>query len=352
MACRRIVIFGWAHSVHVVRWVRGLSERGLQVRVISLGGEPIEGIDTVILPRRGRFSYFRHASCAAELAREFNPDLVHAHYAVGHGMWGMRSRLHPLVVSVWGTDVVELTGKPLKRWLVRRILRHADHITATSAFLAKRTSEVEPSVAHTLTTIPFGVNIPDTTPPLPSYPLRLAFIKHHWPRYAPELVLEALSLVKREGHSVSVTLAGEGPMTAQLKARTTQLGLNDAVTFAGWVDPEDMAGFLAAHHAIVMPSRREAFGVAVLEAAALGRPSITTDIGGIPEVVRSGETSLTVGVDDVESLAEAIIKLATDRELLQQLGDNAYRFVQSHYTWDRSLDMMIDLYDRLVHAAR
>jgi len=352
VACRRVAILGRADSVHIMRWVRGLSERGLEVRLISFGGTAIDGIDTAILPRHGWFSYLQQAARATRLVREFRADLVHAHYSVGHWLLGMRSKVHPFVVSAWGTDVVELAGRPLRRWLVRRILRQADHVTATSRYLADQTTALEGSVAGKLTTIPFGVAVPAITPPLPAYPLRLAFIKHHRPRYAPEVALEAVGLVRGQGHDVSLSLAGQGPMTEQLKKRAAQLALDKAVTFPGWVDPGDMSAFLARHHAIVMPSRRESFGVAVLEAAALGRPAITSNVGGIAEVARRGETALIVPADNVSDLAEAIIKLATDPQLLQQLGDNAHSFVRSHYTWDRSLDMMTSLYDRLVHGAR
>jgi glycosyltransferase involved in cell wall biosynthesis len=352
VTCKRVAILGWAHSVHIIRWVRGLTDRGLKVKLISLDGTPIDGIDTIILPRSGKLSYFQHGPRVKQLIRQFNPDLVHAHYAVGNGLWGMHSKQHPFVISVWGSDIVELKGKPLKRWLVRRILRSADHITATSNYLAQRTTDVERSVSARLSTIPFGVTVPESTPPLPPYPLRLAFIKHHFPRYAPELIVQAVDMSRQQGHPVSVTFAGEGPMTARLKSRTEELGLTDSISFVGWVESDHMTEFLTNHHAIIMPSRQEAFGVAVLEAAALGRPAITSDIGGIPEVVRDGKTGLTVPADNTEALAAAIIKLASDPALVQQLGKSAHSFVQSHYTWDRSLDMMLDLYDRLLHAAR
>ena len=109
MGRRRVVVFGWASpvQVHLSRWVYGLADRGYEIKVIALGGTPLEGVATCNLPRRGKLSYFTQARAAIREARQFEPDLVHAHYATGFGYWASRTNIQPSIVSVYGSDVID-----------------------------------------------------------------------------------------------------------------------------------------------------------------------------------------------------------------------------------------------------
>jgi glycosyltransferase involved in cell wall biosynthesis len=99
---------------------------------------------------------------------------------------------------------------------------------------------------------------------------------------------------------------------------------------------------------MVMPSLKEGFGVAALEAAACGRPVIASDVGGIPEVLVDKETGIMVPVNDVDRLAEAIIMLARDAEMRDEMGRSGYEFVKQNFTWEMSLDMMTALYRKVL----
>ncbi|MCK4573992.1 MAG: glycosyltransferase [candidate division Zixibacteria bacterium] len=349
MSQKRIVIIGWAESVHVGRWARGLAGRGYDVKIVSAGGAPVENIDTAVLPRGGGFSYLRHASAAAEQVRRFEPDLVHVHYAGGFGLCGMRAGVRPLVVSVWGSDIVDLPRSWPNRYLLKKLLRRADHITATSRMLKTATLAYMSGEDEKVSVVPFGINVPDSCPPLPEGPPRLCFMKKLRPLTGPDLLLKALAKAREKIDGISLTIAGDGPMTGELKQLTADLGLNDCVNFAGWIPNERIPDLLAEHHIMVMPSLKEAFGVAVLEANACGRPVITSDAGGIAEVVRDNETGIMTPAGDVDRLAQAIVKLAGDRELMSRMGRAGYEFVEQNYSWEKSLDMMTELYERLIH---
>ena len=308
---KRIVIFGWAHSVHVQRWACGLTERGYQIKVISLDGKPLPDITTVILPRVGKWSYITQAAAAAKEARAFSPHLIHVHYAGGFSLWGMRTGIKPLLISVWGSDLVGFRPNWLHRPLLRSMLKRATHITATGEWLKKRTCELYPNGASKLSVIPFGVEIRDKiTPPPPSKPIRLCFIKGHRFKYGPDVLLKALADVKQKVPDITLSMAGSGEMTTHLKTMASNLDLQKNVRFVGFVSPHQMYPFLQQHHIMVMPSRTEGFGVAALEASACGRPVIASNVGGVPEVVLNGKTGILVPPEDPGTLAEAIVKLA------------------------------------------
>ena len=99
---------------------------------------------------------------------------------------------------------------------------------------------------------------------------------------------------------------------------------------------------------MVMPSLSESFGVAVLEAGACGRPAISTKVGGVPEVVKDGETGILVTPGDANALARAILSLAQDADKCRRMGLAGRALVEREYRWQRSLDLMSDLYDRLI----
>jgi len=355
VSSRRICIFGWADSVHVHRWAEGLTSRGFEVKVVSLDGWNVKGCETVIYPRSGRWSYLKYAAAAAEEARRFKADLLHAHYLTGFGMWAVRASVRPCVVSVWGADIVDFPKGLFRRMMVRSILKRATHITATSEFLKNVVSDLRPEAAEKTTVIPFGVTVPDQVAPMPPVPpVKLCFIKNHKPKYGADYLLQAMARVLPECPEVSLSLAGSGEMTGKLKALADVLKLGDAVTFTGHIDKEEMYTFLGEHHIMVMPSvmDSESFGVAVLEASACGRPVIASRVGGVPEVLADGRTGMLVPPRDVEALSAAIIGLVRDAGIRQEMGRAGHLFARDEYSWDRSLDQMSDLYERLIYAAK
>jgi glycosyltransferase involved in cell wall biosynthesis len=351
---KRIVIFGWAHSVHIQRWVSGLAKRGYQIKVLSLGGESLPDVDTCILPRRGKWSYLTQASKAAQEARAFKPHLVHVHYATGFGLWGLRLRFVPTVVSVWGADIIDFPTNWLFRSLIIRVLQKATHVTATSNFLRDAALRLNPATAQKITVIPFGVAVPaEIVLPPSTPPVKLCFIKAHRPKYGPDILLLALAQVKNVGPELSLSLAGEGKLTDDLKQMTSDLGLTEKVKFVGFIPNASIYEFIQQHHIMVMPSvmDSESFGVAALEASACGRPVIASRVGGVPEVVLHRETGMLVPPKDPQKLAEAIINLAQDAKMREEMGQAGHRFVKDNYLWEKSLDMMCELYERLIYEA-
>ncbi|MCP4685833.1 MAG: glycosyltransferase family 4 protein [bacterium] len=349
MRTGKIIIFGWAESKHIRRWAPGLQLRGYEVQVVSLGGEPLDGVETHIIPS-GRLAPILTAGRAAEIVRRFQPDLVHVHYASTFGYWGLRSPVRPLVVSVWGSDIVGFPKSWLTRLYLKRVLSSADCITATSNFLQDRVASFLSGAGAKTEVIPFGVDLPDEVRAIPESPVRLCFLKAHKSVSGPGVLLNALAVAAKEIPDIRLTLAGDGPMTGHLKDMSDRLGLSDRVDFPGMISRKEVYRLLADSTIMVMPSLEEAFGVAALEASACGRPVVASNVGGTSEVVVDGQTGLMVPPGDVPALAEAIVKLARDRKACEQMGQAGREFVKEKYLWDRSLDLMDALYDRMING--
>ena len=350
MSRGRVVILGWADSTHIQRWTTGLSGRGFEISVISVGGSAIDGIPTTIYPRGEKGAYLKYALSARRDVIALRPNLLHCHYASGFGLWTQAIRHRPTLVSVWGSDVIGVSG--IEKWLVARTLRRADWITATGEYLKGAALTVATGVKDKISVIPFGVTPPNETKPLPSGPVRICYLKEHRAIYGPDLLVEAFAIARRTIPDLRLSLAGNGPMEADLRRCIDELGLTVAVDYPGYLTREQVVDYLSNHHMLVMPSRMESFGVSALEAASCARPVIASRVGGIPEVVIDGQTGILVAPENIEALSDAIVKLAGDRGLMERMGTAGRRFVSAKYDFEKSLDQMAELYDRLIANAK
>jgi glycosyltransferase involved in cell wall biosynthesis len=123
-------------------------------------------------------------------------------------------------------------------------------------------------------------------------------------------LLEALAILRREGRPLDLTIVGDGPERANLKARARALGL--PVTFTGEVTPDEVAYHLRDKRVFVLPSLEEGLGLVVAEALTQGVPVVATRSGGIPDLLVDPESGLLVPPSSPPALADAIRAVVTD----------------------------------------
>ncbi len=353
MASKRIVIFGWTDSIHIQKWVAGLQGRGYELKVITLGCPELKNCLTINFPRRNRLAYFYYAGAAAREALQFKPDLVHVHYISGFGLWALKTHFIPTVASVWGSDIKSSNRGFFSRKIAERLLSKMTTITATSNFLKSKVVDINPEFESKTEVIPFGVDTTEDYKPLPAEKtFRLCYIKRLRPVYGPDVMLKALALAKKTNPDILLSIAGDGEMSADLHKMVKELDLEKNVEFTGFIDNKEIYPFISKHHAVVMPSREEGFGVAALEAGICGRPIIATNVGGIPEIVINNKTGILIPRDDHHALSQAMLLLADDRKLTENLGRQGYDYVKEKYSWEGSLDKMVNLYERLIDDSK
>jgi glycosyltransferase involved in cell wall biosynthesis len=131
-------------------------------------------------------------------------------------------------------------------------------------------------------------------------------------------LVRAVAEVVREMPELVVLCAGDGPHRGAFEREAAERGLTNAVRFLG--HRADVPALLALSRLVVLPSLAESFGFAALEAMSLGRPVVASRAGGLPEVVRDGDTGLLVDVGDAAGLARAMVALLRDPERAAALG--------------------------------
>jgi glycosyltransferase involved in cell wall biosynthesis len=157
-----------------------------------------------------------------------------------------------------------------------------------------------------------------------------------------DLWLAAAAEIRSRLTAARFVLVGDGPLRATLERRAQEAGLADAVVFTG-LQP-DIAPYLDLIDLYLMSSQFEGLPVALLEAMAAGIAVVATDVGGIPEVVRDGETGRLVPFGDASALAAASLSLLSARERRLEMGQAGRRRVQSEFGIARMARELDSLY--------
>lgn len=165
--------------------------------------------------------------------------------------------------------------------------------------------------------------------------------------------VEAIGYLVREHgvEDVHLTVAGTGPRAYQqrLERIISHFGIDEKVTFTGWVSPEQMPGIMHASHVLLLPSIvEEAFARVVLEAMAAGLAVISTLTGGTGELVRDGQNGLVIPVDDSPVLANQILRLSRDDQLRCQLARAGQEIVGESFTIDKMVDSLESFLDEVL----
>jgi glycosyltransferase involved in cell wall biosynthesis len=156
-------------------------------------------------------------------------------------------------------------------------------------------------------------------------------------------LLDAWPGVLRAVPDAYLLVVGEGSRRDALEAQARALRIADRVVFTGRRD--DVPAVTAALDVAVLPSYREAQGLTILEAMALSRPVVASDVGGIPEMVEDGVTGLLVPPHDAASLTAAIVRLLTDHPFADTLGRAGHDLVHARFCIELMVAAVESIYD-------
>jgi glycosyltransferase involved in cell wall biosynthesis len=304
----------------------------------------------------GRF-LVRSVPAARDLVRHvrtWGPDVVHV---IGGGpqaayLGALADRLGaPLVFTTQGEltfDAHRVFERSVTlRAGLRRIVRKARAVSACSQFalgdLASFTELPEDS-----SVVPNGVNpddfreVPAETQGFGRYVLGIGRLV---PQKGFDILVEAFG--SDAVSALSLVIAGEGFERQSLTARAAELGVDGRVNLLGSVDRIRLARLLHGARVFALPSRGEAFGIALLEAMAAGIPSVAAATGGVTEFARDGVNALLVPPDDPARLADALALLANDEERRERLTAGGRETAEA-LSWNRIADRYEALYSRVL----
>lgn len=170
-------------------------------------------------------------------------------------------------------------------------------------------------------------------------------------RLSPEkghgVLLDAAAILERDHVDFRIVLVGDGDLREEIQRRALSLGIRDRIDFAGWQDHSGVQKILGASRALVLASFGEGLPVVIMEAMAMGRPIVSTDVGGIAELVVDGDTGWLVPPGNPERLAEAMRSVleAPDAELVA-MGQRGRQRVQAMHDSRKEAARLKELFER------
>ena len=141
-------------------------------------------------------------------------------------------------------------------------------------------------------------------------------------------------------------MVGEGPELPVVRELADQLGISKHISYLG--KQEDVACVLSMADLLLLPSEKESFGLAALEAMACGIPVITSNAGGLPEVVEDGSTGFILPVGDVEGMAEKAILLAKNKEMYRIFSENCTHRATGVFSHEKITNQYEEIYERVI----
>jgi len=353
-------------SVHTVRWISDSIKRGHDTTVLSVSPGTLENARVIYMDPGDEPApmWLRAIRYLLFLMREWlliktgGFDVVHVHY-LRADLIGYVATMHPACfISVWGSDVRPVAdgGDPRRVEIRKKTLERAAKVLAINTFLEDTVLSLAPATRK-IEVVPFAIE----TDKYEGKPYRSRGLNETWFCYAklrladyygPDLAIKALSIVVNRCPGARLAMLGNGETEyiEQLKSLIEKHNLSKYIKFFGVLNSEDLMAFIAQNDVLLQPSRWESFGVVVLEAAALGKPSIATRVGGVSEIVIDGETGITVPSEDVKAMAEAMILLTEDIELRKSYGENAREFVRKLYDFNMHAMRVDDFYHEMLNG--
>jgi glycosyltransferase involved in cell wall biosynthesis len=345
---------------HVFSLVTRLDPANYDVRVVSLShGSSVRrlekaGIDVTVIDEPDDRAAVQ---ALASLLSEMEPEVIHNHMYRAEVV-GTRAALllgelgckRPAVISTIHSSRIRCVDD---RMALRQLTPLMDRLIVVSKAIEQKIAE-EGRIGAPVSLIYNGVDlqrynhqqpcctlheeysIPEASP-IVGVVARLEAEKGH------RVLLDAWPLVLASHAEAWLLIVGEGSERNSLEAQAVALGISDHVVFTG--RREDVPAVTAALDVAVLPSYREAQGLSVLEAMALSRPVVASNVGGIPEMIEDDVTGLLVPPGDSQALATAINRLLWDHPFADMLAKRGHDMVHDRFCIELMTGQIEALYD-------
>lgn len=332
---------------------RRLKQDGLDIKVITVvGGGPLvsdferEGIEVLVFYKKSKIGFGLVGQIYKYLRAE-KPVIVHTHL-FGGDTWGRLAAILARVPIIVSTEHnTNLDEGWFKRKIKKFLSFFTNKIVAVSEAVRNYSINVDHINKNKMVVIPNGIEmerfaaIPErkySSPPIIGVVGRLEKQKGH------EYLFEALNLIKTIPWILWVV--GDGSLKNRLERLAKDLSLRERIIFLG--ARSNIPEILSEIDIFVLPSLWEGLGLAVLEAAAAGKPIVASRVGGIPEVIEDRKTGILVEPKNIKSLADGLEQMLLGEGEARAMGRKAREVVAEKFNVEKMVRDYERLYEELV----
>ncbi|MBT1709882.1 N-acetyl-alpha-D-glucosaminyl L-malate synthase BshA [Fulvivirgaceae bacterium PWU5] len=299
------------------------------------------------------------ASKMVSVVKNEGLDLLHVHYAIPHASAAYMAKqilqsqgiVIPVVTTLHGTDITLVGKDPSYEPVVTFSINQSDGVTAVSADLKKETYEYFP-IVNDIEVIPNFIDLEKFKKQKKDH-FKKAICPHgemlvvHTSNFRkvkriPD-VIHVFANIRKE-IPAKLLMIGDGPERSHAEKMCRELGIYDDVRFLGKLDAVEEV--LSVADLFLMPSEKESFGLAALEAMACEVPVISSNTGGLPELNINGQTGFMSPVGDVEDMTQKAL-LILDKNNLPRFKENALKRAQE-FDITRILPLYENYYQRIL----
>ena len=342
------------HEIHFVSYARPARLTGFHPRV------SFHGVSVTPYPL---FRYPPYdlalASLLRDVAESRDLDILHVHYAIPHAVSAvlardmLGTRRPRIVTTLHGTDITIVGADRAYFRPTLYGIERSDAVTAVSQWLRQETLRFF-RPARPIEVVPNAVDV-GRFQPREGSELRAAVtcpgesVLSHVSNFRP---VKRVADVVRIFAGVStrrparLLLAGDGPEVPAARAAAEACGVVDRVHFLG--EQEDVERVYGASDLFLLPSDQESFGLAALEALACGVPVVGTRSGGLPEVVRDGDTGFLVEVGEIDAAVARCLRLLDDEALRRRFGAAAREDAVRRFAEADVVARYVGIYERVL----
>jgi N-acetyl-alpha-D-glucosaminyl L-malate synthase BshA len=353
------------HQVHFITYA-------LPMRLTGLGSTGQEYLDNIYYHEVEMSTYplfefplysMALASKMVEVARYEKLDIIHAHYAIPHATSAVLAKQilkdHDvrIVTTLHGTDITLVGLEPSFEPLMKFSIEESNGVTAVSEFLKNETIN-NYDVKKDIEVIPNFVDI-DIFKPIDARNFRrlmapngekvLIHISNFRAVKRVRDAVLAFKLILDAGVKAKFLLVGDGPDRSECQNLARELGIWQHTRFLG--KQTELAALLSMSDVFLIPSGNESFGLSALEAMACGVPVVSSDVGGLPELVVDGKNGFLVPMGDIERIADRTLRLLTNSTLHEEMSREALRTAREEFTREKIVPYYERAYERALSGA-
>ena len=231
-----------------------------------------------------------------------------------------------------------------------KILSSATAVIAVSDFAANQLRERLPENARRVHRIYNGIDCAQFKPAQFEPPPLILSIGRLISKKGFDALIDACALLRQRGHGFRCEIIGEGPLVGELQARIHRQDLREHVHLAGPKTQAEIAAHLSKATVLALPCRIDPDGAmdnlptVVMEAMASALPVVSTNIGGISEMVRDGETGLLVAQNDPAATADALSRLINDIELARSFGGRGRKRAEEIFSIEKNVRALREIF--------
>jgi glycosyltransferase involved in cell wall biosynthesis len=369
-------------AVHVTLLTKYLDRERFETVLVSGTENPGEGtmidftrahgIEPMIVPEMvGQATLAPRDAVAlwrlVRLMRRYRPHIVDTHTAKAGSLGRVAAWMAgvPVIVHTYHGHVLEGYYDPVRTRLLRVMERGLARLSTRLLVVSRRVGEdlvrLGAVPAGKIEVVPLGMDlapfldvdhrrgrlrrefgIPDEAP-IVAIVSRIFAIKNH------ALFIDAAARVLRELPDVRFLIVGDGILRPAIEQQAARLGIQQNVIFTGW--RRDLAEIYADTTILVVSSNNEGTPVSAIEAMASAVPVVATRVGGLPDLIRDGETGVLVPPRSIAALSDALVALLKDPSERRRLGTAARADAVARFSVDRLIEDTTRLYDRLLSEA-